>query len=241
MTIGNINTPVLTRATRVFLSHISAVASARHASDGDGAVLLDAVGDVAEEGADLVLGAVGAHGLLVDFGALGVEAGRGVAADPEAGGVASLGELLALGDLCLRRSDFAWVTDAARMHAARLTVGDEVGVVVLAYLAREACNEAGSSDFCHNRPPRIPLLRGKIIPRGGMRGKSDPLKSPLLRGKICPVRRMRGKWFVNKRRPLPTSRWEAFALADKMRANILLCWAWATTFVTFLHLPSGRL
>ena len=49
MTIGNINTPVLTRATRVFLSHISAVASAARISDGDGAVFLDAVGDEAEE------------------------------------------------------------------------------------------------------------------------------------------------------------------------------------------------
>ena len=133
-----------------------------------------------------MLGAVGAHGLLVDLGALGVEAGRSVAADPEAGVVASLGELLALGDLCLRRLDFAWVTDASRMHAAGLTVGDEVSVVVLAYLAREACNEAGSSDSCHNRPPRIPLLRVRNYPARRYAGKSDPLKSPCIGGRFVP-------------------------------------------------------
>ena len=132
-----------------YLSHISAAVAAAHASDGDGAVLLDAVGDEAEEGADLVLGAVGAHGLLVDLGALGVGYGRGVAADPEAGVVASLGELQALGGLSSRGLGVGWVTYTAGVDATGLTVGDEVSVVMLAYLAREACNEAGSSDFCH--------------------------------------------------------------------------------------------
>ena len=40
--------------------------------------------------------------------------------------------------------------------------------------------------FAIVRPPRIPLLRGKIIPRGGMRGKSDPLKSPCIGGRFVP-------------------------------------------------------
>ena len=117
-----------------------------------------------------MLGAVGAHGLLVDLGALGVEAGRSVAADPEAGVVATLGELLALGELCLRRLDFAWVTDASRVDAAGLSVGDEVSVVVLAYLAREACNEAGSSDSCHSDPPLSPP-RGRNYPARRYAGK----------------------------------------------------------------------
>ena len=138
MTIGNINTPVLTRATRVFLSHISAVASARHAADGDGAVLLDAAGDEAEEGADFALGAEGGHGLLVDLGALGVEGTWAVVPDPGGGVLGTADEALADGYLSLARLVVSWVADLGGVYLTRLSVGDKVGVVVLAYFAREA-------------------------------------------------------------------------------------------------------